>query len=119
MASKRVFDDFDATVGMGGPLRLQLPHFPNPLGYLLTPSRHGPESMEPGKLISGSFPWPQSRPVRRRGCEPIKTSFVAEEYSSDRYLSETARRNFHPRTQVNIGANYQLLNSLQVGVAWL
>ena len=50
---------------------------------------------------------------------PIENLSLIAEYSSDAYVLESARGNFSPRSQLNLGLSYHAFDELTFGVDWL
>lgn len=121
-ASKRFFDDFDATIGMGWGRLGSTAALPNPFGLISQsfkkrrPSTGFGGKVNLGQIFHGHDVGLFGGVVWRT---PVKNLSLIAEYSSDRYSRETASGAFRPHTQLNIGANYQLFDSLQLGVDWL
>jgi len=126
-ASKHVFDDFDVTIGMGWGRLSTAAAFANPLGKIF-PSFNDRASLLNAGLVSqsGQVNFGQLFHGPNVGIfggvvwqTPIKNLALSAEYSSDRYVEETAFDAFKPRTQFNFGAAYQLFDSTQIGINWL
>ena len=121
-ATKRLFENFDVTLGLGWGRFAGADSFTNPLRYLsqsfgtrntsfgnggtfnLGTYFHGP-----GVGVFGGVVW----------RSPIPNLSFTAEYSSDRYKLESSYGTFSPKYQVNFGAQYQLSDSVQLGVEWL
>ncbi len=120
-ATKSVFDDFDATLGIGWGRLASTNTLPNPFGYLfksfnVRPGINGVGQANIRQLFHGPKVGVFGGVVWRT---PIDNLSLIAEYSSDRYQRETERGGFRPRSQFNFGANYQLLDSVQIGLDWL
>lgn len=50
---------------------------------------------------------------------PLNGLSLIGEYSSDKYLLESSRGNFDPRSQFSFGASYRLTDEITMGVNWL
>lgn len=121
VASKRVFDDFDVTAGIGWGRLAGTNALPNPLGALsrsFKPRRpvSSTGQVDFGQLFHGPKIGVFGGVVWRT---PIKNLSLIAEYSSDGYTHERVSGNFQPHTQFNFGANYRLLDNVQLGVDWL
>lgn len=121
VASKQ-FGAVDATLGMGWGRLASTNLFKNPLaqidGSFATRSNgfetaggahfniffHGPNTG-----LFGGLTW----------STPIDGLSLIAEYSSDEYRIERQRQTFTPSNQVNIGASYQVSDTLNVGVDYL
>ncbi|MDR5730491.1 MAG: YjbH domain-containing protein [Terriglobia bacterium] len=122
VASKHFFDNFDVSLGAGWGRFGTANTLPNPLG-LLFPSfktRAGITgtggTFDIGQLfhgphlgIFGGVAW----------RSPLDGLSLIAEYSSDKYADETRFGIFKPRMQLNLGANYQITDDLQLGLDWL
>lgn len=124
VASKHV-GPLDLTLGMGwgrladtamfeNPLALLIPSFgqrPSPTGNVSVAGKpdfaqyfHGPNAS-----LFGGVAWQT----------PIDGLALLLEYSSDNYRLEAEQHIFRPATQFNVGASYQVTQSLQVGAAYM
>ena len=120
-ATKRVFDNFDVTLGLGWGGLASAEAIPNPFGYLAqsfkTRSRIGAAgSFNPNTFFHGPNVGVFGGVVWRT---PIRNLSLTAEYSSDRYKLESSYGTFVPKYQVNFGAQYQLSDSVQIGAEWL
>jgi len=50
---------------------------------------------------------------------PAEGLTLLAEYSSDKYVEETASGNFRPRSQFNLGASYRVMGGVTLGMGWL
>ncbi|MGC8536814.1 MAG: YjbH domain-containing protein [Rhizomicrobium sp.] len=122
VATKRIFDNFDLTFGLGwGRLSSAGAALPNPFGYLSQSFKTRPEFGIAGSFsLKSFFHGPHVAPfggvVWRT---PIRNLSLTAEYSSDGYKLESQYGTFTPKYQVNFGAQYQLSNSIQIGAEWL
>lgn len=121
VATKRIFDNFDATVGIGWGRLAGTGALPNPFGYLFQSfKRRTPIS------TTGQADFKQLFHGPRVGLfggvvwrTPIRNLALVTEYSSDAYTREHRNGNFSPATQLNFGATYAVLNNLHISVDWL
>lgn len=120
VASKR-FGDFDTTLGIGWGRLGSTALFSNPLTAISNSLRSRPTLTAPGgtnfnvffhgpsSSLFGGIVW----------YTPIDGLSLIGEYSSDVYSLETARGNFKPRSQMNLGASYQVTDGISLGLDWL
>jgi hypothetical protein len=120
-ATKRVFGNFDVTLGLGWGRLSTAETMSNPLGYLSQSFKSRPEFGVAGSFsLKSFFHGPHvgvfGGVVWRT---PIPHLSLTAEYSSDRYKLESSFGTIVPKYQVNFGAQYQLSDSIQVGAEWL
>ena len=121
-ATKRVFNTLDITLGLGWGELSQADPITNPFGYLSHSFRTRSASYGQGGTFNlgtyfhgpnigvfGGIVWKT----------PIRHLSLTAEYSSDRYKLESSYGAFVPQYQVNLGAQYQLTDSVQIGAEWL
>ncbi len=122
VASKQ-FGDVDATLGMGFGRLGSTALFRNPFTLLSQSFENRNEfpNIVPGSTafntlfhgpsggLFGSVVW----------RSPIDGLSLITEYSSDRYVLESGRGNFRPRSQLNFGLNYQLTEDISTTISWM
>ncbi|HWD25579.1 MAG TPA: YjbH domain-containing protein [Rhizomicrobium sp.] len=121
VASKHI-GDVDLSTGLGWGRLGTVDTFPNPLG-LIFPSfktragssanggtvNFGQFFHGPGMGLFGGAVW----------HTPIENLSLLAEYSSDKYANEVAGGHFKVRSQVNLGASYNVLDLADVSAGWL
>lgn len=118
-ASKRFFNDFDVTAGIGWGRMATTATLPNPLGQIISTfkTRTGPTGdVDPGQLFHGRNVGVFGGVVWQT---PIKNLALTAEYSSDHYVREAEGDAFRPRSQVNFGLSYRPFDFMQIGLDWL
>ncbi len=118
-ATKRVFDDFDVTAGIGWGRLGSTGTLANPLAQIFS-------SFERRDTLSGDVAPGQLFHGRSAGIfggvtwqTPIRRLALSAEYSSDRYVEEESGGAFRPRSQVNVGLRYRPFDFVQIGMDWL
>ena len=121
VATKRIFRNFDVSLGLGWGRLATADGISNPFKYILKSFSvrsnyavaggfntnvffHGPNAG-----IFGGVAWKT----------PIPHLSLTTEYSSDRYVLESSHDFIRPKIQVNFGAQYQLSDTVQIGAEWL
>lgn len=121
VAASKQFGAIDATIGMGWGRLGSTGLFRNPLGAISNSFDTRPIITVAGgtdfnslfrggtAALFGGATW----------HTPIPGLTMVAEYSSDRYILETAQGSFRPRNQFNIGASYRVNDSIVLGLNWL
>ena len=120
-ATKRIFNNFDVTLGLGWGRLSSAESIPNPLGYLSNSFKTRPEFGVAGSFTLKSFFHGAHVGVFGGVVwrTPVRHLSLTAEYSSDAYKLESSFGTFRPKYQANFGAQYQLSDSVQIGAEWL
>jgi len=123
VASKK-FGDVDASIGMGWGRMGATALFKNPLAEIAPSFGGRPSAASTG--IPGGTNFSVLFHGQKVGlfggvawATPLEGLTLIGEYSSDSYVEETAKGTFRPHTQISLGANYQLTQTLAIGLSWL
>ena len=117
VASKQ-FGKFDATLGIGWGDLGSTGLFRNPLTAISESFAVRPSAAAGAFTVSSFFHGPTGLFGGVKWQTPIDGLTLITEYSSDAYIPQKISGNFAPRSQLNYGASYQVLDDVTLGLAW-
>ncbi len=121
VAASKTIGDFDFTAGLGWGRLASNATFPNPFGLILKSFDIRQTAVGQGGTISfGQFFHGPNMGLFGGAIwhTPISNLNLSVEYSSDRYVRETAVGSFRPKWPVNIGLTYQPMAGVSVTGGW-
>ena len=122
VASKR-FGDFDVSTGLGWGRLASVDTFPNPFGLIWASFKNRPPfgtTATGGTVNFGQFFHGPAMGLFGGVIwhTPVDDLDLLVEYSSDRYVQESASGAFKVRMPVNVGAAYRVFNIATVSAGW-
>ncbi len=120
VASKR-FGDIDATLGMGFGRLGTANTITNPFTLISNSFKGGNTEADPGAAnFSGLFHGPNAGIFGGITWQtPLENLALSAEISSDNYTLERSHSSFVPKSQYNIGASYQVADSIALNLDWI